>query len=150
MVSNKMMTERMNAIKTQMDLAILTNGEIAFEEVNPTTKELLQLAFYEPKLTVSIGACGTLCDGTCVTCEEHIKQLSEFFCMKILEEQEAKWDKEFDELSDQVELEVNGYCDCQECRGPNTDYYDWWDEEEEEEDEDDDVGLSWNESGYFD
>ena len=72
--------------------------------------------------------------------------------MKILEEQEAKWQKELDDLSEQVELDVEGYCDCQECRGPNTDYYDWWDEgeEEEEEDEDDDVGLSWNESGYFD
>lgn len=145
-----MTTDRMNAIKTMMQLAILTNGEIAFDKLNATSAELLKIAFHEPKLTVSVAACGTNCDGTCNICEAHVKQLSEFFCVKILEEEEAKWQKELDDLSEQVELDVEGYCDCQECRGSNTDYCDYGDECSYQSEYDSETGLDWNESGYCD
>jgi hypothetical protein len=133
-----------------MNQATLTNGGIAFDLLNLTSNELLKLAFQEQKLTEPIGACGTVCDGTCQTCDEHMKQLSEFFCVKILEEQEAKWQKELDDLTEQVELDVDGYCDCQECRGSNTDYWDYGDEYSYESEYDSETGMDWNESGYFD
>jgi hypothetical protein len=156
MVSNKMMTEQMNMISDKMNQGIFTNGEITLNPLNLSYKELLKIAFEEPKLTQPIGACGTVCEGTCDTCEEHVKQLSEFFCVKILEEQDEQWEAE-----QRAQKEHDEYaaldCNCLGCLNYDDyyedryDYYydDWWSEEDEEED-DDEAGLAWNESGYFD
>lgn len=159
-VPTKMLTtERINAIKTTMEQAILTNGEFVLDNLNLTTQELLKIAFYEPKLTVSVGACGNVCDGTCQTCEHHVEQLSIFFCEKLLEEHDRLWEeevraqKEIDELSSQQESE--DCCDCFDCNGAHS--YELWDYEDDYEDKSDDTseenfetGLDWNEGGYFD
>jgi hypothetical protein len=161
-MTTKMTTERLNAISTAMKMALATKGSIRFDEVKPTVKELLVLAYYEPKLTGLIGACGTSCDGTCETCETHVKQLSEFFCERLLKEQDEIWEeeerrqRELDELRHQEEQYEAYGCKCLECLNYeeederyNKGYNEHWDYDYDEEEEYD-TGLEWNESGYFD
>ena len=131
-------------ISTMIDQAILTNGEIAFDAVNPTVKELLTLANQEKKVEGPIGMCGSKCDDSCDTCKTYSTLLTEHF-----KEQEEK------------EEEEENF--CASCGSECVSYTIHWDGQEEvhwmcercyyygqEDWLEYGGGLEWNESGYFD
>lgn len=164
MLLTKMATERMNVVSTMMNLAILTNGEIAYDAVNPTVKELLKLANQEKQLDGPIGACGTKCDDSCETCKTYMTLLTEHFQQQDAKTQQEQWEEEQRQQKEQDELNSCNHENwCASCGSECVSYTVYWDGGEEthwmceqcyyygqEDWLEYGGGLEWNESGYFD
>jgi hypothetical protein len=172
-----MATDRLTIVSTMMNLAILTNGEIPYDAVNPTVKELLTVANQEKKLEGPIGICGTKCDDSCDTCKTYLNVIANHFLdtdkehlldAKAQQKLDAKAQQQWeDEQRVQKEHDDLESCNCKNlcsaCGSECVSYTVHWDGEEEthwmcercyyygqEDWHEYGGGLEWNESGYFD
>lgn len=168
MLLTKMATERLKIVSTMMNLAILTNGEIRYDAVNPTVKELLTLANQEKKIEGPIGICGTKCDDSCDTCKTYLNVIANHFLdtdkQQAAEEAQQEWEEEQRQQKEQDELNSCNHENwCASCGSECVSYTIHWDGEEEthwmcercyyygqEDWLEYGGGLEWNESGYFD
>jgi hypothetical protein len=106
--------------------------------VDMSTKELLKLAFTEPKLEEPIGVCGKKCEGNCEDCVEANKELEKYYREDRMTEAEmtiwncATCNAVLSYWKD--DLGIHYFCNA--CFDDRDDY--------------EDTGLDWNESGYFD
>lgn len=66
------------------------------EDLQPSAKEFLKLAFREDSPLGPYGMCGFPCDGACQTCETYTKSLAEYFATVVLREEEMKADEEWE------------------------------------------------------
>lgn len=156
--------------KTFTDLLDGETGAI-LEELKPTVKELLTLAFREKPLEKSIGMCGVPCDGTCMTCNIHMKFLVGHFAKLVVQqekeqeewEEEQRRNKEMDDLNQQAAKELDEHF-CETCGYDCIPYeigkQNSWPKQigycgfpcdgRCYECGGGESGLDWNESGYFD
>lgn len=78
--------ERFHEMKTAIEESMLADGRVdihtSLADLEPTVQDFLKLAYYEKKIEGPIGMCGTPCDGSCATCENHNKLLDAYFSKK--------------------------------------------------------------------
>lgn len=87
---------RIEMIERALNLFLEGKMGNTLDDLQPSAKEFLKLAFREEKLLGPIGMCGFPCDGGCGACEAHTKSIAEYFGNVVMKQEEDMLDEEWE------------------------------------------------------